>query len=399
MTKRILLAALLFCAGIAHATVPNVPYTVSYTCTGTSGPFAFSFPISDPTAMTVTINGVLIAPSGYSVVALNVNFNNGGIVQLGTAGPCPVGQPLTLTRVTPVTQLVSYYDNMPIPNVTFGRGLDKLTEIAQEITGGSAAAKVASLQMQNNGTNFLTPATGPVVLNFTNCTVSGSLGLYSIACGGSGGLPSGTGVVRVASGVGSAAELSGDATTSGSNAVSVVKINGGAPPTSKAFGGWNSSGQPTDASTTFGSSSVFGIVKVDGTTITASGGVISAVGGGGSPATTCVPGAVTTLTDGATVTWAIGANMCANAYLTFTTHGGSRTLVLTGMEASGNYVMNIQQDGTGGEGLTLSTGCTWKVAGGGGGAITPSTGAGAIDVLTWWYDGTNCYAVLNKNFS
>lgn len=39
-------------------------------------------------------------------------------------------------------------------------------------------------------------------------------------------LPSGTGVVRVNAGAGSAAELSGDVTTSGSNAVTVTKING-----------------------------------------------------------------------------------------------------------------------------------------------------------------------------
>ncbi len=67
--------------------------------------------------------------------------------------------------------------------------------------------------------------------------------------------------------------------------------------------------------------------------------------------------------------------------------------------SGGNYVLEIVQDGTGSRTLALGTGCTWKVSGGGGGAITPSTAAGAIDVLAWTYDGTNCLANFNKNFN
>ena len=57
--------------------------------------------------------------------------------------------------------------------------------------------------------------------------------------------PSGTGIPRVVSGTswGTTAELSGDATTSGSNAVSVVKVNGGSVPASDAIVGTNSSSQ------------------------------------------------------------------------------------------------------------------------------------------------------------
>ncbi len=106
-----------------------------------------------------------------------------------------------------------------------------------------------------------------------------------------------------------------------------------------------------------------------------------------------------TLTDGATVTWAIGTVVVANAGLTFTTHGGSRTLNLTGLVNGGIYTLWMKQDSTGGEGLTLGTGCTWKVAAGGGGAITPSTGASNIDVLYFSFDGTNCYASFLKNYT
>jgi hypothetical protein len=104
-------------------------------------------------------------------------------------------------------------------------------------------------------------------------------------------------------------------------------------------------------------------------------------------------------TDAATVTWAIGSAQVANANLTFTVHSGSRTLNITNPVNGGSYVLQIKQDATGGEGLTLGTGCTWKVSNGGAGAITPSTGANAIDVLAFTYDGSVCYANFNKNFN
>lgn len=114
--------------------------------------------------------------------------------------------------------------------------------------------------------------------------------------------------------------------------------------------------------------------------------------------TVCIPGAFSSQTDGATVTWALNS-MCANSSIVFTAHGGSRTLNLTGVVDGGSYVLYIQQDGTGGEGLTLGTGCTWKVSNGGSGAITPSTGANAVDVLAFSVKGSTCLANFTKNFN
>lgn len=113
----------------------------------------------------------------------------------------------------------------------------------------------------------------------------------------------------------------------------------------------------------------------------------------------CTPGSFAAQTDGATVTWAIGNSICANASLTFTTHGGSRTLNLTGLVNGGSYQIWLKQDATGGEGLTLGTGCTWKVINGGSGAITLSSAANAVDFLAFTYDGTNCYANLGPNYN
>ena len=103
---------------------------------------------------------------------------------------------------------------------------------------------------------------------------------------------------------------------------------------------------------------------------------------------------VTTLTDGATVTYAIGSLLNAIASLTFTVHSGSRTLNITNPVIGGNYTVELVQDGTGGEGLTLGTGCTWVVANNGGGAVTLTNAANARDVLVFEYDGTRCLTNL-----
>ncbi len=110
-------------------------------------------------------------------------------------------------------------------------------------------------------------------------------------------------------------------------------------------------------------------------------------------------GAPATLTDGTTVTWTIGSAYTANSKLTFTTHGGSRTLNLSGIAAVGFYNLVLVQDATGGESLTGGTGCTWKQPGGGGTTFTLTATAAAIDIISIYYDGTNCYANLNKAFN
>ena len=191
MRRLALLLMLVSLAGIAHATVPAVPYTVTYTCSGGFGPFAFTFPISAPTALQVNLNGVVLASTNYTIVPVNANFNNGGSVTLSGSYPCNSGSTLILTRVTPIDQTVQFYDNMPsLPMIT-GRSVDKLTEISQELNGlvGQiiTAAGIKSIQMQNSGVNFGTPMTGLGTLNFSGCTVSGTSPNFTITCSGGGG--------------------------------------------------------------------------------------------------------------------------------------------------------------------------------------------------------------------
>jgi hypothetical protein len=104
-----------------------------------------------------------------------------------------------------------------------------------------------------------------------------------------------------------------------------------------------------------------------------------------------------TLADSATITWPVGG--VGNAQLTFTAHSGSRTLNVSGLTSGGNYVIELIQDGTGGEGLTGGTGCTWKQMGGGGSTFTLTSTAGARDVVAFTYDGTNCLANVGRAYN
>src|SRR5271166_4363401 len=113
MIKRIALLMVMMCATVALATVTTQTYTVSYTCTGSTGPFPFSFPIYDPTALTVVQNGVTLSPAVYTTIPVNNDYTNGGSVTLLSA--CTSGYVQVLVRQTPITQTISFYDNMPIP--------------------------------------------------------------------------------------------------------------------------------------------------------------------------------------------------------------------------------------------------------------------------------------------
>jgi len=105
--------------------------------------------------------------------------------------------------------------------------------------------------------------------------------------------------------------------------------------------------------------------------------------------------AFTTLTDGATITWTVSARYAVqNATVTL---GGNRTLAFAGTVAGMSGVLIVHQDGTGSRTLTLPAGS--KVIDGGAGAITLTTTASAIDILTWVYDGTNYFWNKGLNYN
>lgn len=100
------------------------------------------------------------------------------------------------------------------------------------------------------------------------------------------------------------------------------------------------------------------------------------------------------LTDGATITWATAGARQNNARVTL---GGNRTLDVTGEVDGATGLLIVKQDGTGNRTLTLPG--SSLVINGGGGAVTLSTGADELDILTWYFDGTNFYWTIGKDYS
>jgi hypothetical protein len=134
-------------------TVLSTNVSVTYTGSGTVGPFAFTFSISSPAAMTVYVNNTLQSSSAYTIAPVNNNYDNGGSVTM--IAPVPNGQPIKLQRSTPLTQTQVYTDNIPQPLNQWENGLDKLTEIVQEIAANQSGS--------GSGTTSVTAGTGITV--------------------------------------------------------------------------------------------------------------------------------------------------------------------------------------------------------------------------------------------
>ena len=99
-----------------------------------------------------------------------------------------------------------------------------------------------------------------------------------------------------------------------------------------------------------------------------------------------------TVTDAATVTFDVSAGYNGKVTL-----GGNRTLAFSNTAAGEYYTLKVIQDGTGSRTLTLPGTC--KVIGGGAGAVTLTTTAGAIDILCFYFDGTNYFVTVGLNYN
>jgi len=101
---------------------------------------------------------------------------------------------------------------------------------------------------------------------------------------------------------------------------------------------------------------------------------------------------MTTLSDGANISWDLSANQVAVVTL-----AGNRTLDNpTNLVAGATYLLIVKQDGTGSR--TLNTSAS-KYKWPGGTEPTLSTGANAVDLFSFVSDGTNMYGVSQLNFS
>jgi hypothetical protein len=112
-------------------TVISLNTNVTYTSTGSVGPYGFNFPIAGPAALLVIVDNTTLPSTSYTIAPVNNDYDNGGSVTLNS--PPAVGVPIVLQRSTPLTQTTVFADNMPQPMQQFEEALDKLTEIAQEL--------------------------------------------------------------------------------------------------------------------------------------------------------------------------------------------------------------------------------------------------------------------------
>jgi len=96
------------------------------------------------------------------------------------------------------------------------------------------------------------------------------------------------------------------------------------------------------------------------------------------------------LTDASSISW----NLDIQPFATVTL-GGNRTLANPLYAQPGNYVLIVKQDATGSRTLSYGSNFKWPS----GSAPPLSTGAGAIDMLSFVCDGTNIYGVAQKGFA
>lgn len=100
-----------------------------------------------------------------------------------------------------------------------------------------------------------------------------------------------------------------------------------------------------------------------------------------------------TLTDGASVTWALSGAV-SNGSVTL---AGNRTLVISGAVSGATGTLVVIQDATGSRTLNLPSGS--KVLNGAVGIAGLSTTPGAIDILTFIYNGTSYFWTIGKNYN
>ena len=77
--------------------------------------------------------------------------------------------------------------------------------------------------------------------------------------------------------------------------------------------------------------------------------------------------------------------------------GNTTTFAFTNPTNPCNLLLKIAQDGTGSRTITnWDTDIKWA---GGGTAPTLSTGANAVDIISFYFDGTNYYGAASLDFS
>lgn len=256
-------------------------------------------------------------------------------------------------------------------------------------TGKSGAVNI--LTQESNGSND-----GPAINITPGAAGSAGSGGPIIGTGGVGGTASGaggavtwTGGAGTLNAAGGAASLVGG-DGHGTGAGAAVDATGG------AGGATGAGGDATVAGGAGGSTSGNGgnVILAPGSATSGTAGNVNASDSdivdvktatfGAGPATSSGTGAQT-------IDWNDNQNQ------EFTFGAGNATFTFTAPPGTGQFTLVLIQDGTGSRTATWPGGSTvqWP----GGTAPTLSTGAGAVDIIKFYYDGTTYYGEFALNFS
>jgi hypothetical protein len=339
----------------------------------------------DPTPVTFTTSGTIPNENGCDII-LDTPVSNAVVV---IAGDIPVQR----TTNFPLTG--------PFPIDTLNRQLNEIFAILQEQETGIARALAAAdaSDADFSDLSLPNPVDGefPVWSGTTGLMVNSGINITTFAAD----------VLAAAASAAAAAVSEGNAAASeAAAAVSEANAAASAALALAAIWEWQGSWltatayEVNDVVEEGGSSYICLVNHTSGVFATDLGNSYwQLVAQKGADANSAVPTAYTgqqyfaeaTLVDAASIAWDLDTQQTAAVTL-----GGNRTLSNpTNMQAGGTYILRVIQDGIGSRTLAFDTAYKFP----GGSAPVLSTGIGAIDILTFYSDGTNMNCVAQLDFS
>jgi hypothetical protein len=299
-----------------------------------------------------------------NTLTANVRFVSAGSTRLGT----------TDSNRTIINGLLSANGNLNVAgnttisgilNVNGGINLGDATTDLLTITGRASVGTNLSVG-GNTSTNKLvvtSSVTGSAAnATFNKATITSAFTVSgNTILGGSGKTQSATGVwTQTGNIVVTGNTTTNKATVTSSLTVSGNTVLGGAGKTANATGWFGVNGRQTISTNLF----VGGNTTLNGTTIDKSNALSQ------------------TLTDGATVNWDVSLGRVATVTL-----GGNRAIAAATNQKVGTYILRVVQDGSGNRTLTWNGNYKWTAQT----APVLSTAAGAVDIITFFSDGTKMY--------
>ena len=372
---------LLNSGGISVAGVSNQTLGTVLTSTGSSSPPTFGGTILSNGTVNHTVSYALLAADRGTLQTFN-------------------GTSLTATLPNPppdATWAITILNTSPTQTLTVSR--NSLT--INTNTADLVLSPYEHVIIWTDGNNYfadlpIVAGSGVTITRAANQTTIAATGVTATGSPANGNLAKWSGSNSLTN-----TDLTGDVTTSGSSATTVVKVNGASVPASATALASNSSkqliaatyqGNGSKVQLSTGSTTMNDCVQFDSNGNTVDAGAACGSGGGGGAS-------YSTLTDASPISWDTMSSFFPNASITLGHATATRAVNLSNLQNGARGILLVSQDGTGGAALTLGTGCTQYVVNNGQGVMTVTQTANAIDKWFFTYDGTNCYWDYAQNYT